>query len=156
MVWKNFAPPKATATAWRLLWGRLHRKVIESDADAKCLACGMEKESALHLFIECSLATLIWAEIYKWCKVSMVAHNTRLRDHFIQNSTILCKLVGEKKWLIVFGFAWFGWCWNGEIMIALRNKNGIGRRSSRKLKGGYEVGVQRKMGIRFNVGPYKW
>ncbi|KAL8549553.1 hypothetical protein ACS0TY_008403 [Phlomoides rotata] len=59
LIWKNFAPSKVIAHAWRLLWDRLptksnlcRRGVLGRNSDLNCCLCRQETETGKHLFFE--------------------------------------------------------------------------------------------------------
>ncbi|KAL8529349.1 hypothetical protein ACS0TY_006678 [Phlomoides rotata] len=67
MLWNKFAPVKASAAAWTLLWDRLptklnlqRRRILESDKEVKCDMCGEALEMAKRLFFECKVANEVW------------------------------------------------------------------------------------------------
>ncbi|KAK2354046.1 hypothetical protein QL285_091613 [Trifolium repens] len=71
-VWKCIAPSKVCAFSWQLLLNRvqtkdnLWRRRMIGEHERGCVHCGMESESAVHLFLHCAIARKIWYALMKW------------------------------------------------------------------------------------------
>jgi hypothetical protein len=72
-LWKSPTPSKVCSFVWQLLHDRIPTKqnliirhVIVAGNDSLCPMCGLETETAEHLFLYCSFATKVWVEIFLW------------------------------------------------------------------------------------------
>ncbi|KAM0029851.1 putative reverse transcriptase zinc-binding domain-containing protein [Helianthus debilis subsp. tardiflorus] len=75
--WCKCIPLKCNIFAWRLELNRiptldaLFARGIVNQVGA-CPLCGCEDESAMHLFISCHFASLIWHKVSIWCRIPMI------------------------------------------------------------------------------------
>jgi hypothetical protein len=70
-IWKCPAPSKVSSFVWQLLHDRIPtksnlvvRQVIANGADSLCPLCGLESETAEHLFLYCNFAMHMWIGIF--------------------------------------------------------------------------------------------
>jgi hypothetical protein len=75
-IWKCPAPSKVSVFVWQLLHNRIPtkgnlvaRSVIVDGNASLCPMCGIDRETASHLFIYCGIARQVWAEIFKWLNI---------------------------------------------------------------------------------------
>ncbi|XP_057809008.1 uncharacterized protein LOC131023481 [Salvia miltiorrhiza] len=87
-VWKAKAPQKAIMTAWRVLKNRIptcdnlrKRQVPLCEEDTKCKECGMQEESAYHVFLACPKMEEAWNDLQKWLGTATVRPNS-IESHF--------------------------------------------------------------------------
>ncbi|XP_022020186.1 uncharacterized protein LOC110920275 [Helianthus annuus] len=75
--WNNWSPKKVNFLIWRLVQDKIptysalaRRNVIVQDN--RCKMCGDEAETAIHLFVSCSVAEQIWEFVSRWCRIHHV------------------------------------------------------------------------------------
>jgi hypothetical protein len=75
-LWKSPTPSKVCSFVWQMLHDRIPTKhnlvirhVITAGTDSLCPMCGLETETAEHLFIYCRFATKVWSEIFLWLDI---------------------------------------------------------------------------------------
>ncbi|KAJ0444928.1 putative reverse transcriptase zinc-binding domain-containing protein [Helianthus annuus] len=61
--------------------------------NTRCKMCEDEDESALHLFVSCRIAVLVWEFISQWCKLSPI-YVLELKD----STNINNRNKGSRKW----------------------------------------------------------
>ncbi|XP_058726908.1 uncharacterized protein LOC131598309 [Vicia villosa] len=73
LVWKSEVPFKIKAFGWRLLVNRLptkdlllHRGIIFTVENSKCVFCGVDPESRKHSFFTCSSVKAVWCSMAMW------------------------------------------------------------------------------------------
>ncbi|GAU32685.1 hypothetical protein TSUD_145590 [Trifolium subterraneum] len=78
-VWKTWAPSNVAVFSWQLLQDRLptrqnlwKRGVIGDVSASTCVLCGLEPETADHLFGSCNQISQIWYGILRWLGVELV------------------------------------------------------------------------------------
>ncbi|KAK2446576.1 hypothetical protein QL285_017365 [Trifolium repens] len=82
-LWKCVAPSKVLGFAWQLLLERIptrcnlaRRQIQLLDNEQRCVWCGREDETVMHLFIYCDFARQVWMEIFNWLGVTFsLPHN---------------------------------------------------------------------------------
>jgi len=72
-MWDSPAPSKVVAFAWRVLLNRIptkgnlaFRNVLPPETSLLCVMCNRKEESALHLFLHCDMAALVWLKLMLW------------------------------------------------------------------------------------------
>jgi hypothetical protein len=78
-IWVSPAPSKLVVFSWELLLGRLptrdnliSRRVLSSQDEGGCVWCNGVRESPSHLFQHCSVAHVVWYEIFRWLGIRIV------------------------------------------------------------------------------------
>jgi len=73
ILWKSWAPPKVIVFSWQLLLDRIltrsnlvRRGVPLPHRDLGCVSCSEPSESAVHLFIVCSVVLSVWYQVSRW------------------------------------------------------------------------------------------
>ncbi|KAL8488412.1 hypothetical protein ACS0TY_024619 [Phlomoides rotata] len=101
-VWNKVAPLKVSAMAWRLLQDRLptrgnlaRRGILLTEDEKKCTFCNRSKETADHLFLQCSKVDIVWRNCYKWIGCPLVQQN-HLKSHFMVHAGIICGKMGRE------------------------------------------------------------
>jgi len=82
-----------------------------------CVMCQASDESSQHLFVECIIAQLVWAQCFRWIGIVFFHHND-LMSHFenfvLPHGTYKQNLVWKCMWAIV-------WCiWEHRNHIAFK------------------------------------
>jgi hypothetical protein len=82
-IWDSPAPSKVIAFSWQLLYDRLpttsnleYRGIISPDTCRDCVNCVGRVESAVHLFLHCPKALVVWYEVFRWLSVVIVMPNS--------------------------------------------------------------------------------
>lgn len=72
-LWKSKAPAKVLAFSWTLFLDRiptkvnLHkRRLLGCEESKRCVFCGGEDETAVHLFIHYEVIATVWSEVMRW------------------------------------------------------------------------------------------
>lgn len=72
-LWKNPAPSKVVAFAWKALLNRVPtkanlalRNVLGPEESTLCPMCNGAEESSIHLFLLCQLAYKVWYKLMWW------------------------------------------------------------------------------------------
>jgi len=112
-VWHKHIPSKVSLLVWRLLRNHiptkdnLERWGVLSSADTSCvLGCG-SSESAVHLFLHCTMGSNQWTLVCNWLGISYV-HAGELRHHFIH----FTKMAGTPLFTqLFFRIIWFATVW---------------------------------------------
>jgi hypothetical protein len=72
-LWKNPAPLKVLAFAWKVLLNRVptktnltFRNVLAPEESTLCPMCNGAEESSIHLFLHCQLACKVWYKLMWW------------------------------------------------------------------------------------------
>lgn len=78
-MWKSKAPSKVVAFGWRMILNRIPtkdnlalRNVLPPEASTLCVMCNVKEESALHLFLHCDVAVLVWRTLMMWLNCSFL------------------------------------------------------------------------------------
>jgi len=71
--WKSLAPSKVAAFAWKVLLNGVPtkvnlalRNVLAPGESLMCVLCNRKEESALHLFLYCDVASVVWLNLKWW------------------------------------------------------------------------------------------
>jgi hypothetical protein len=109
-VWKTWSPSKVAVFSWQLLQDRfptrqnLWQRGVIGDANAissVCVLCGVELESADHLFSSCNQISQIWYNILRWLGVELVPPRGILRFFEAFLGTGRCKN-DRLGWLLIW------------------------------------------------------
>lgn len=72
-LWKNPAPSKVLAFAWKVLLNRIPtklnlelRNVLAPKESTLCPMCNRAEESSTHLFLHCHLMDKVWSKVMWW------------------------------------------------------------------------------------------
>lgn len=72
-LWKNPAPSKVLAFAWKVLLNRIPtklnldlRNVLAPEESTLCPMCNRAEESSTHLFLHCHLVDKVWSKVMWW------------------------------------------------------------------------------------------
>jgi hypothetical protein len=72
-LWKSPAPSKVVAFTWKALLNRIPSKVnlavrniLDPSESLTCVLCNRIDESALHLFLHCDVASVVWLRLMRW------------------------------------------------------------------------------------------
>lgn len=124
LVWNKLVPSKAAAMAWRLLWNRLptksnlvRRRIIQASDEAKCSFCGEHEESAVHLFLDCKVATKVWSDCYSWFSTPLATHNQVIHHFHLHSGIFLGKrgrLYVVRSWICI---VWVLWRWRNKVIF---------------------------------------
>ncbi|KAK2454307.1 hypothetical protein QL285_001883 [Trifolium repens] len=113
-IWKSPAPSKVIAFSWKLLRNRIPtranlvlRGVDVNGGLVDCVHCHGAEESALHLFLYCDFAMVVWKAIFRWLGVVIIIpHNLfSLFDCFVAAA-------GPKKVRKGFALIWHATVWS--------------------------------------------
>jgi len=73
VLWKSKALAKVLVFSWTLFLDRiptnvnLHkRRFLGGEESKRCVFCGGEDETAVHLFIHCEVIAKVWREVMRW------------------------------------------------------------------------------------------
>ena len=119
-LWKFKLPSKIIIFAWRLIRDRLptrenlRRRHIQL-GDSRCPFCGIEEESAGHLFFFCSKILPIWWESLSWVNLSGVFPN-QPRQHFLQHIYGVTEGMRSSRWK---------WWWMALTWTIWKHRNTI-------------------------------
>lgn len=73
-IWKAWAPLKCKLFLWLVVRGRVWTADCLAKRDlphnAACCFCNIAQESAHHLFMGCSVVTIIWSSVLLWANLS--------------------------------------------------------------------------------------
>jgi hypothetical protein len=118
-LWKSLAPSKIIAFAWQLLLDKipsrnnLLRRHILLPANDRCVWCGSESETVMHIFIYCDTVRNIWTEVFSWLRLDFsLPHNL----FFILN--FMMGLTGKKYKKLGLIMIWMAVVW---AMWKMRN-----------------------------------
>jgi hypothetical protein len=118
-VWKCVAPSKVCAFSWQLLLNRvqtkdnLWRRRMIGEHERGCVHCGMESESAVHLFLHCAIARKIWYALMKWLGLIIIIPPSLLISFAMFVEVVADKRA--KKVLIAI--------WNATVWVLWINRN---------------------------------
>ncbi|GAU44678.1 hypothetical protein TSUD_243750 [Trifolium subterraneum] len=116
-AWHKLIPSKVSCLVWRLFQNRvatkdnLSRRGVIGQGSLQCVGeCGVEEESASHLFFECPVFAGVWYRICKWLGVSTVFHNEGL-SHLEQfeGLTGIGRVFVDRVSVIWFASIWCIW-----------------------------------------------
>jgi len=119
-LWKIKLPSKIVIFAWRLIRDRLPTKVnlrrrqIQL-GDSRCPFCGVEEESAGHLFFLCRKIIPIWWESLSWVNLSGAFPN-HPRHHFLQHIYGVTEGMRSSRWK---------WWWMALTWTIWKHRNTI-------------------------------
>lgn len=72
-LWKSKALSKVLACSWTLLLDRIPskfnlaiRRLLAVEVSKRCVFCGSDDQSALHLFLHCRVTSRVWLEVMRW------------------------------------------------------------------------------------------
>jgi hypothetical protein len=143
-IWKCPSPSKVSSFVWQLLHDRIPtkfnlvvRQVIGEGDDSLCPLCGLESETAEHLFLYCNFAMQMWREIFSWLNIPFVLPHTV----FSILNCLLCE--GDPraaKGRLMIGCAALWFLWNFRNQVLFDNGNGLPSELVEKVK----------------VGSWKW
>jgi len=78
-LWKSKAPSKVLAFSWTLLLDRIPTKVnlmrrhlLAVDDSKRCVFCGLEDETVVHLFLQCRVTSRVWLEVMRWFQFNVI------------------------------------------------------------------------------------
>jgi hypothetical protein len=124
-VWKTWAPSKVAAFSWQLLQDRFptrqnlwHRGIIGDINASMCVLCGLQPESADHLFSSCNQISQVWYDILRWLGVVLVPPRGIL-DLFEAFLGIGMARKDRLGWLLIWHtIVWT--IWNLEMMYSFQ------------------------------------
>jgi hypothetical protein len=113
-IWESPAPSKVVAFSWQLLYDRiptrdnlLLRGVLPSQSGDLCVWCDDLRESPIHLFLHCKVASLVWYEVFRWLGVVIV-----LPRNLFYLFEILSEAAKNKKFRKGFRLVWHSVIWS--------------------------------------------
>jgi len=85
-LWNMNVVPSVHVCGWRVLIDRIPTRVNLSSREvqittSQCPLCNMHDESTQHLFLNCLVATKVWASCDRWIGNSLVNHYS-ISNHF--------------------------------------------------------------------------
>jgi hypothetical protein len=127
-IWKSPTPSKVCGFVWQLLHNRIptksnlvSRRIIVAGEDSRCVLCGVEIETADHLFLYCNVAKQVWFEIFTWLKVSFgLPHSL-----FSIFNCLLCAgnpRANKGRLMICCAVVWSIWKFRNSVLF--ENENG--------------------------------
>jgi hypothetical protein len=127
-IWKSPTPSKVCGFVWQLLHNRIptksnlvSRRIIVAGEDSRCVLCGVEIETADHLFLYCNVAKQVWFEIFTWLKVSFgLPHSL-----FAIFNCLLCAgnpRANKGRLMICCAVVWSIWKFRNSVLF--ENENG--------------------------------
>ncbi|KAL8491338.1 hypothetical protein ACS0TY_023097 [Phlomoides rotata] len=124
LIWKNYAPLKVIAHAWRLLWDRLptkcnlqRRNILGLNDVLSFCFCNLEVESGKHIFFECSVTYQIWTAIFVWLGFPMAMHSGTLTNLLMFSNFFRRKRGKHVAVSIWLGTVWIIWKWRNALIF---------------------------------------
>jgi hypothetical protein len=127
-LWKSPTPSKVCSFIWQMLHDRIPTKhnlvirhVITAGLDSLCPMCGLETETAEHLFIYCGFATKVWLQIFSWLDIPFNL------PHSLFSILNCCFFAGDpraKKGRLMIGCAVIWMIWKLRNLILFENGRG--------------------------------
>lgn len=115
-LWKSKVPAKVLAFLWTLFLDRIptkvnlaRRKLLAIEGSKRCVFCGLEDESTLHLFLHSQVTCRVWLEVMRWLQFFLI-NSPNLFIHIDCWLGMWCKKKWRRgAWLIWHSVIWVIW-----------------------------------------------
>lgn len=89
LVWKSKIPSSIQVSCWKLIQMCLPTRphldrlgVLEGRHNNVCPLCFAGEKEELHLFLGCSISSLVWLKVCSWIDISLIPHNNSIPMYF--------------------------------------------------------------------------